>query len=70
LYQPLIDRIDNIIKLFKDFPTEFDHNEYRCYADCKQEIFKAQESGEIGAAYTNTAEYDKYIDYITEKLGI
>lgn len=70
MVKELINDIDAIIECFKIAPGAFDDNVWRCYSDCKKVVYQAQQNRVISAPYMNCAEYDKYINYITERLGI
>ena len=59
-------RIDNLINDFKN-GCGFTNSEWDCYSDCKKEIERMENSGQIPY---NPHVYNEYINYITEKLGI
>ena len=63
----LLDEIDVIISRFEITPSFFDNNVWRCYSDCKKVIYKAEKDGVIPY---DTNLYDKYIEHITNRLGI
>lgn len=66
-YMLITNDIDRLIKRFQVFPKSFDNNVWECYTKCKQIIFSMQKTGVISH---DCVLYDKYIDYITEKLEI
>ena len=59
--------IDDIIETYKKEPWIYDSNVYRAYGACKRVIYEAEKNKVIP---WDCKLYDKYIEYITEKLGI
>ena len=60
-----LDIFDTIINHYKNTPKLYDSNVWVCYEACKKEIIRLEIIGKI-----NCEDYNKYIDYIVEKLGI
>jgi hypothetical protein len=60
-----LNTLDDIIERYKKDPWRYDNNEYVCYEACKSEIRKLERQRAV-----EYNDYDKYIEYITEKLGI
>jgi len=60
-----LDKIDDLIGLFRLTPERFDNNVYWCYGLCKKIIYRGEKDGIV-----KWEEYNDYIDYITERLGI
>lgn len=60
-----LETINPIIERYKADPWLYDNNEYVCYEACKTEIRKLERQRKI-----QFNDYNLYIDYITEKLGI
>lgn len=63
----LMKRLDVIIEDYKKNSQKYESNPYRCYSLCKEEIVKMQVEGIVGSI---CGEYNKCIDYVTEKLNI
>ena len=61
----ILNKLDDIINRYKKDPWVYDDNEYVCYEACKRLIRKAERD-----RITAFEDYDKYIEYITERLGI
>lgn len=51
-------------------PEYFDNNLLRCYTRCKKIIYNAQLQGELKPPFEDMEEYNKYIDYIVDKLSL
>lgn len=63
----IVDEINDSIEMFQKEPWIYDNNVYRCYEACKRIVCAMQEKRIIDLTGET---YDRYIDYISEKLGI
>lgn len=57
--------IEQIINEFKNNPSKFYNDVWECYSQCKREIQKMENEGTI-----SWGEYEKYINYVVDKLGV
>ena len=62
-----IHEINDCIETFKTEPWIYDNNVNECYSACKRIVCKMQEEKIIDGSCET---YDRYIEYISEKLGI
>jgi uncharacterized pyridoxamine 5'-phosphate oxidase family protein len=60
-----LNKLDTIINRYKTEPWLYDKNVYVCYEACKSEIRRLERNGEI-----EFNEYDSYVNYVSDKLGI